>query len=128
MHKQKDMSDYFENQVKRSFFDAVRADDFESVENYISRFDIEVDLTDELGNTALNLASQLCLYDMVEKLILIGADQHRKNYAGLSARDYSVGLSAKKKESKTNLSIDEILADAEDSEDGNDSEFEIGDI
>ena len=51
------MSDYFENQVKKSFFDAVRADDFESVENYISRFDIEVDLTDELGNTALNLAS-----------------------------------------------------------------------
>ena len=51
------MSDYFENQVKRSFFDAVRANDFESVENYISRFELDVDITDELGNTALNLAS-----------------------------------------------------------------------
>ena len=68
------MSDYFENQVKRSFFDAVRANDFESVENYISRFELDVDITDELGNTALNLASQLSLYDMIEKLISTGAD------------------------------------------------------
>ena len=122
------MSDYFENQVKRSFFDAVRANDFESVENYISRFELDVDITDELGNTALNLASQLSLYDMIEKLISTGADQHRKNSAGLSARDYTNGVSKVKKEDKNNLSIDEIVADAEASEEENHSDFEIGDI
>ena len=122
------MSDYFENQVKRSFFDAVRANDFESVENYISRFELDVDITDELGNTALNLASQLSLYDMIEKLILTGADQHKKNSAGLSARDYTTGVSKVKKEDKNNLSIDEIVADAEASEEENHSDFEIGDI
>ena len=51
------MSDYFENQVKISFFDAVRADDFEAVSNYMQRFEIEVDITDELGNTALCIAT-----------------------------------------------------------------------
>ena len=67
--EQKEMSDYFENQLKKSFFQAVQANDHETMENYMQRFELDVDLTDELGNTALNLSAQLGLADMVDRLV-----------------------------------------------------------
>ena len=66
---QEEMSEYFDSQLKKSFFQAVRKNDIETMENYLSRFQLGVDLTDELGNTALNLAAQLGLFDMVDRLI-----------------------------------------------------------
>ena len=63
------MSQYFENELKKSFFQAVQTNDIETMENYLDRFQLGVDITDDLGNTALNLAAQLGLLDMVDRLI-----------------------------------------------------------
>ena len=59
---------------------------------------------------------------------MLGADQYKKNYAGLSAKDYSIGFDKAQKSNKSNLSIDEIVASDEGSEDGNHSDFKLDDI
>ena len=94
------------------------------------RFELDVDLTDELGNTALNLSAQLGLIDMVHRLISKGANQHKKNFAGQSASDYAFGMFEDEKSQRGNASLDEIVAGAElsDEEGGNESEFEIEDL
>ena len=51
------MSQYFESELKKSFFQAVQTNDIETMENYLDRFQLGVDITDDLGNTALNLAA-----------------------------------------------------------------------
>ena len=126
------MADYFEKQLHRSFFQAVRNNDQETMENYLNRFELDVNLTDELGNSALNLAAQLGLYEIVDRLIELGADQHKKNYAGQSSCDYAIGqFKVDKAKKENNQSFDEMVAgiDLSDGEGGDDeSEFEIEDL
>ena len=76
-------------QLQKEFFKAVRKGDSEVCKKYIERFNINVNSQNELGDTALIIASQQSNFKLIHMLMNLGADQTIKNKTGKLPSDYS---------------------------------------
>lgn len=89
LEQQKDnLSEYFSEQVKANFFKAIQNSNLEMIKNFGMRFQIDLEMRDEMGNTPLNMAAQAEDLSMYKLLIAMGANEETRNKIGKQPRDY----------------------------------------